>query len=86
MAVSCVCATAVVYVQSGAAAPAFSSTELVSPPMAGWPTNGGNLSNQRYSPLTEITRDNVARLKGVWRTRLRVRLPSIRQRSRWSTA
>jgi alcohol dehydrogenase (cytochrome c) len=40
-------------------------------PTSGWPTNGGNLSNQRYSPLTEITRDNVARLKGVWRTRLR---------------
>jgi alcohol dehydrogenase (cytochrome c) len=39
--------------------------------MAGWPTNGGNLSNQRYSPLTEINRGNVARLKGVWRTRLR---------------
>jgi glucose dehydrogenase len=29
----------------------------------GWlPSNGGNLSNQRYAPLTEINRDNVARL------------------------
>ena len=27
--------------------------------------------NQRYSPLTEINRDNVGALKGVWRTRLR---------------
>ena len=71
LALACASATAVVYVQSGSAVPAFSSTELVSPPMAGWPTNGGNLSNQRYSPLTEINRDNVARLKGVWRTRLR---------------
>ncbi len=25
-----------------------------------WPTNGGNWYNQRYSPLTEIDRDNVA--------------------------
>lgn len=67
----CAGATAVVHVQSETAAPAFSRTELVPPPTAGWPTNGGNLSNQRYSPLTEINRDNVARLKGVWRTRLR---------------
>ena len=72
MAIACACATAVVHVQSEtAAAPAFSRTALVPPPPEGWPTNGGNLSNQRYSPLTEINRDNVARLKGVWRTRLR---------------
>ena len=64
-------ATAVVHVQSDTPAPAFSRTELVPPPLAGWPTNGGNLFNQRYSPLTEINRDNVTRLKGVWRTRLR---------------
>jgi len=64
-------AVVVVHVQSDVAAPAFSRTELVPPPMTGWPTNGGNLSNQRYSPLAEITRDNVAHLKGVWRTRLR---------------
>src|SRR5262252_3627410 len=66
-------ATVIVHVQSDSAtpAPAFSRTELVAPPAAGWPTNGGNLGNQRYSPLTEINRDNVVRLKGVWRTRLR---------------
>ena len=71
VALACASATAVVHVQSDGAVPAFSRTELVPPPMAGWPTNGGNLSNQRYSPLTEINRENVARLKGVWRTRLR---------------
>src|SRR5262245_21848984 len=71
VALVCVCVTAVVSVQSHAVAPAFSRTELAAPPMSGWPTNGGNWSSQRYSPLTEITRDNVARLKGVWRTRLR---------------
>jgi alcohol dehydrogenase (cytochrome c) len=70
VALACASATAIVHVQSKAAAPAFSRTELVPPPVEGWPTNGGNLSNQRYSPLTEINRDNVARLKGVWRTRL----------------
>ena len=49
----------------------FSAAALTAPPTAGWPTNGGNLYNQRYSPLKTINRDNVAQLKGVWRTRLR---------------
>ena len=71
VALVCASASAVVHVQSDAPSPAFSRTELVPPPTAGWPTNGGNLGNQRYSPLAEINRDNVARLKGVWRTRLR---------------
>jgi alcohol dehydrogenase (cytochrome c) len=35
-------------------------------PVAEWPTNGGDLYNRRYSPLTEINRGNVANLKGVW--------------------
>ena len=43
---------------------------LTRPPTTSWPTNGGDLYNRRYSPLTQIDRDNVARLKGVWRTRL----------------
>jgi len=45
-------------------------TTLVPPPAVGWPTNGGNWYNQRYSPLTEIDRSNVANLKGVWHTKL----------------
>src|SRR6185503_18375596 len=53
-----------------APAPSFRGTALVAPPTAGWPTNGGNWYNQRYSPLTRIDRANVASLKGVWRTRL----------------
>jgi alcohol dehydrogenase (cytochrome c) len=40
-------------------------------PVANWPTNGGNYSNQRYSPLARIDRGNVATLKGVWQTQLR---------------
>ncbi|HET7923799.1 MAG TPA: PQQ-binding-like beta-propeller repeat protein, partial [Rhodanobacteraceae bacterium] len=63
---------------SGADAPSnwrrpsdFSAERLVAPPTDSWPTNGGNLYNQRYSPLNQIDTSNVARLKGVWRTRLR---------------
>jgi alcohol dehydrogenase (cytochrome c) len=52
------------------AAPAFTADDLVALPVTGWPTNGGNLFNQRYSPLARITADNVAELKGVWRTHL----------------
>jgi quinohemoprotein ethanol dehydrogenase len=37
---------------------------------AGWLTNGGNLANQRYSPLTQIKRDNVASLHAEWRASL----------------
>ncbi|MEP7309903.1 MAG: PQQ-binding-like beta-propeller repeat protein [Acidobacteriota bacterium] len=49
----------------------FSAARLAAPPTTSWPTNGGNLYNQRYSPLTAINRTNVAQLKGVWRARLR---------------
>ena len=45
-------------------------TSLVAPPTTSWPTNGGNWYNQRYSPLVQIDRSNVASLKGVWRTQL----------------
>ena len=49
----------------------FSGDALVQLPAGNWPTNGGNLYNQRYSPLTAIDRDNVQDLQGVWHTRLR---------------
>jgi quinohemoprotein ethanol dehydrogenase len=49
----------------------FAPQQLVAPPTESWPTNGGNLYNQRYSPLSEINTANVAELRGVWRTRLR---------------
>ncbi len=51
-------------------APAFAGNDLVAPPRRDWSTNGGNWYNQRFSPLTEINRDNVENLKGVWRARL----------------
>jgi alcohol dehydrogenase (cytochrome c) len=39
-------------------------------PTDGWVTNGGNLYNQRYSPLAAINRDNIKQVKAVWRTHL----------------
>ncbi len=51
-------------------APAFSGKQLVADPSDGWVTNGGNVFNQRYSPLTQINRDNVAGLKAEWRVSL----------------
>ncbi|HEX7082199.1 MAG TPA: PQQ-binding-like beta-propeller repeat protein [Gammaproteobacteria bacterium] len=53
-----------------ALAPAFTGDALVNPAAENWATNGGDWYNRRYSALDEIDRDNVARLKGVWRTRL----------------
>jgi alcohol dehydrogenase (cytochrome c) len=51
-------------------APAFGRSELTALPTGAWLTNGGDVFNRRYSPLRQINRDNVAGLKGVWRTRL----------------
>jgi quinohemoprotein ethanol dehydrogenase len=51
-------------------APNFSATDLTALPKDDWPTVGGNLMNERYSPLTQIDTSNVSQLKGVWRTHL----------------
>lgn len=51
-------------------APAFTAEELAADPRENWLTNGGALSNARYSPLDEIDTDNVGDLKGVWMTHL----------------
>lgn len=51
-------------------APAFSAKQLTELPTENWVTNGGNIYNQRYSPLTEINKDNVKNLKAEWRTHL----------------
>ncbi|MEP7313808.1 MAG: PQQ-binding-like beta-propeller repeat protein [Pseudomonadota bacterium] len=53
------------------ASPAFTPAQLQALPTEGWLTNGGNLYNQRYSPLTKINRDNVGKLRAVWRASLR---------------
>jgi quinohemoprotein ethanol dehydrogenase len=44
---------------------------LRSPIGKDWVTNGGNLTNQRYSTLKQIDTTNVKRLKGAWMTRLK---------------
>ena len=51
-------------------APAFTAAQLAAPPTDAWLTNGGSLSNQRYSPLTLLDRGNVAQLKANWRASL----------------
>ncbi len=56
--------------QQGGSGSGFSGDELKALPIDGWITNGGNVYNQRYSPLTDITPDNIGELKGVWRARL----------------
>ena len=47
-------------------APPFPAYTLLELPTSGWLTNGGDLYNRNYSPLSRITRDNVSRLKAVW--------------------
>jgi quinohemoprotein ethanol dehydrogenase len=50
--------------------PAFSAETLNTYPADNWVTNGGSLNNQRYSPLAQINRDNVADLKAEWRVHM----------------
>jgi len=61
---------AAVSVDSQQRGAAFSASELGALPTANWLKNGGSLFNQNYSPLTQINRDTVSSLKGVWRTHL----------------
>lgn len=56
---------------SSGTSPAFSPDELAAQPTTNWITNGGSISNQRYSPLKEIDTGNVSRLKGLWHVHLR---------------
>jgi quinohemoprotein ethanol dehydrogenase len=51
-------------------APAFTPAQLKALPTTGWVTNGGNVFNQRYSPLKQLDRTNVKELKAVWRASL----------------
>jgi alcohol dehydrogenase (cytochrome c) len=52
-------------------APRFTTSDLAALPKDDWITNGGSLSNERYSPLDEVNASNVSQLKGVWLTHLR---------------
>jgi quinohemoprotein ethanol dehydrogenase len=51
-------------------APAFGASELNAPAGRDWITNGGSLTNDRYSALTQIDAGNVGSLKLAWKTRL----------------
>jgi glucose dehydrogenase len=44
--------------------------QLAAAPTDSWLSNGGSLSNQRFSPLTLLNRSNVAQLKANWRASL----------------
>lgn len=50
--------------------PAFTAKQLTALPRENWITNGGNIYNQRYSPLDQINRSNVGRLKALWKTHM----------------
>jgi glucose dehydrogenase/cytochrome c5 len=63
-------ATAAVAPGEAPSSPAFASSDLAAEPRENWITNGGSLSNQRYSPLDQIDTSNVSELEGVWRSHL----------------
>ena len=52
------------------ASAAQAQADVTAPPRDGWLTNGGNLANHRFSPLTQITTANVGQLRAAWRTHL----------------
>jgi quinohemoprotein ethanol dehydrogenase len=51
-------------------APAFTTAELEAVPGDNWITNGGDLTNDRFSSLDEINTENVGELKGEWLTKI----------------
>jgi quinohemoprotein ethanol dehydrogenase len=50
-------------------APAFTAADLEEPGSE-WLTNGGSLTNDRFSPLKEIDTSNVKELKGDWMAKI----------------
>src|SRR5258708_1910462 len=54
----------------GSSSSAFSARKLASAPSKEWPTNGGSVTNDRYSSLDQITTSNVSHLKGIWHIHL----------------
>ena len=48
----------------------ISNAALAQLPKKDWLTNGGSLSNERFSPLDQIDTENVKDLKGVWEAHL----------------
>ncbi|MCW2955756.1 MAG: quinonprotein alcohol dehydrogenase [Thermoleophilia bacterium] len=50
-----------------AKAPAFDADYLTALPSDNWITNGGTVSNDRYSPLKDINDSTIKDLKGEWK-------------------
>ena len=76
-ALAIVTALAFLVVASGASAapqisisPKWTASQLQALPGANWITTGGNIANQRYSSLNQITTSNVSQLKQAWHTNL----------------
>ncbi len=63
--------SAVLALVLGGASPATPppATRMEGGPVAGWPYYGADAGGQRYSPLDQIHRGNVARLEVAWTTR-----------------
>ena len=52
------------------ASPAFTAQDLLALPNGNWISTGGNLFNERYSPLNQINTSTAANLKQAWVTHL----------------
>ncbi|HTQ98774.1 MAG TPA: PQQ-binding-like beta-propeller repeat protein [Candidatus Acidoferrum sp.] len=50
--------------------PAFTAQQLAAQPTDNWITSGGSLSNERYSPLADINKSNIAQVKAEWQVHL----------------
>jgi alcohol dehydrogenase (cytochrome c) len=55
---------------TNALAPAFTAADLSAVPGENWLTNGGNVSNNRFSSLNQINTSNVSQLKQAWHIHL----------------
>src|SRR4051812_6937535 len=51
-------------------APAFTAAQLAAPAGADWLTNGGGVTNDRYSTLKDVDTTNVGGLKLAWQIHL----------------
>jgi alcohol dehydrogenase (cytochrome c) len=50
--------------------PAFTAAQLSAPAGDDWITNGGSVTNERYSALDKINKSNVGKLKLAWQIHL----------------
>jgi len=64
-----VCRTLTGFLLAGGAMLSAQNVPAPSTANSEWPTYGGDLASSKYSPLDQITKDNFAQLKIVWRAR-----------------